>query len=228
MPWRPLPRIAFAVATYPFQPSSPSDLPLELGDELYIIEQGGKDGSWYRGYLVAPPCLLAGLTSVKGQTLEARVFSGIFPKCCVEVREELGEANLARNPPVGDAGGTKHFDMTTSEMQDTGEPEQLENEGALKVMGRLDSRKSLDLTPNTRRSRSKDPRLNGSEQDPSQKSPGSPAAPESDRPHTPNPLRQSRCSRLGTRRLPQYENLWLMKSRLACENGILQIYMSYS
>jgi hypothetical protein len=89
--WRPLPRIAFAICIYPFQPSSPADLPLEIGDELYIIEQGGKDGSWYRGYLVAPPSLLAGLTSVQGQTLEARVFSGIFPRCCVEVREVLGE-----------------------------------------------------------------------------------------------------------------------------------------
>lgn len=91
MPWRPLPRIAFAVATYPFQASSPADLPLELGDELYIIEEGGIDGAWYRGYLVAPPSLLAGLTSVKGQTLEARVFSGIFPRCCVQVCEVLGE-----------------------------------------------------------------------------------------------------------------------------------------
>jgi dedicator of cytokinesis protein 3 len=96
MPWRPLPRIAFAVATFPFQPSSPADLPLELGDELYIIERGGKDGSWYRGYLVAPPSLLAGLTCRKGQTLEARVFSGIFPGSCVEVREELGEVDLSQ------------------------------------------------------------------------------------------------------------------------------------
>jgi dedicator of cytokinesis protein 3 len=93
--WRPLPRIAFAVCVYPFHPSSPADLPLEIGDELYIIEQGGKDGAWYRGYLVAPPSLLAGLTSVKGQTLEARVFSGIFPRCCVEVREVLGEGKQA-------------------------------------------------------------------------------------------------------------------------------------
>lgn len=91
MPWQPLPRIAFAVATFPFSASSPADLPLELGDELYIIEQGGNNGEWYRGYLVAPPSLLAGLTSTKGQTLEARVFSGIFPGSCVEVREMLGE-----------------------------------------------------------------------------------------------------------------------------------------
>ncbi|KAL8826437.1 MAG: hypothetical protein Q9170_007405 [Blastenia crenularia] len=91
MPWRPLPRIAFAVATYPFAASSPADLPLELGDELYIIEEGGAAGEWYRGYLVAPPSLLSGLTSVRGQTLEARVFSGIFPRNCVEVREVLDD-----------------------------------------------------------------------------------------------------------------------------------------
>ncbi|KAF3047962.1 hypothetical protein E8E12_001824 [Didymella heteroderae] len=93
--WRPLPRIAFAICTHPFQPSSPADLPLEIGDELYIIEQGGHEGAWFRGYLVAPPSLLAGLTSVKGQTLEARVFSGIFPRVCVEVREVLGEGKSA-------------------------------------------------------------------------------------------------------------------------------------
>ncbi|KAL6703580.1 Deoxycytidine kinase 1 [Coniothyrium glycines] len=89
--WRPLPRIAFAICTFPFQPSSPADLPLEIGDELYIIEQGGHDGAWFRGYLLAPPSLLAGLTSVKGQQLEARVFSGIFPRACVDVREVLGD-----------------------------------------------------------------------------------------------------------------------------------------
>ncbi|GAB0135238.1 nrps [Epichloe bromicola] len=92
MPWQPLPRIAFAVATYPFTAESPADLPLEIGDELYIIEET-PDGRWLRGYLVAPPSLLAGLTSVKGQTLEARVFSGIFPRSCVEVREMLGESD---------------------------------------------------------------------------------------------------------------------------------------
>lgn len=94
MPWQPLPRIAFAVATYPFPASSPADLPLEIGDELYVIEET-PDGKWLRGYLVAPPSLLAGLTSVKGQTLEARVFSGIFPRSCVEVREMLGEIDEA-------------------------------------------------------------------------------------------------------------------------------------
>ncbi|CZR52551.1 related to dock180 protein [Phialocephala subalpina] len=109
MPWQPLPRIAFAVATYPFSAHEPADLPLELGDELYIIEQGGKDGDWFRGYLVAPPSLLAGLTSVKGQTLEARVFSGIFPKSCVEVREVLGEDDESEEeedvPELNGVGG---------------------------------------------------------------------------------------------------------------------------
>ncbi|ROV86899.1 hypothetical protein VMCG_10879 [Cytospora schulzeri] len=90
MPWQPLPRIAFAIATYPFQSQEPEDLPLEIGDELYIIEET-PDGNWLRGYLVAQPSLLAGLTSVKGQTLEARIYNGIFPRSCVEVREVLGE-----------------------------------------------------------------------------------------------------------------------------------------
>ncbi|KAL8708547.1 MAG: hypothetical protein Q9220_006600 [cf. Caloplaca sp. 1 TL-2023] len=108
MPWRPLPRIAFAVATYPFAASSPADLPLELGDELYIIEQGGAAGEWYRGYLVAPPSLVSGLTSVKGQTLEARVFSGIFPRNCVEVREELDDSL------VEDKASAFEFDNNTS------------------------------------------------------------------------------------------------------------------
>lgn len=90
MPWQPLPRIAFAVATYPFQTKVENELPLEIGDDLYIIEET-PDGEWLRGYLLAPPSLLAGLTSIKGQTLEARVFSGIFPRSCVEIREVLGD-----------------------------------------------------------------------------------------------------------------------------------------
>ncbi len=88
MPWTPLPRMPLAVAIYPFAASSPADLPLELGDELYLIEQGGSTGDWYRGYLIAPPSLLSGLTGLRGQTLEKRVFSGIFPRNCVEVLDE--------------------------------------------------------------------------------------------------------------------------------------------
>ncbi|MBE3048418.1 hypothetical protein IMZ48_39120, partial [Candidatus Bathyarchaeota archaeon] len=106
MPWQPLPRIGFAVASYPFTASTPADLPLEIGDELYIIEET-PDGNWLRGYLVAPPSLLAGLTSVKGQTLEARVFSGIFPRSCVEVRELLGEADDDEDDDASEGDGAK-------------------------------------------------------------------------------------------------------------------------
>lgn len=90
MPWRPV-QIGFAIAVYPFNATEPDDLPLQIGDHLYIIEQGGQTNEWYRGYLVAPPSLLAGLTSDRGQQLEHRVFSGIFPSNCVEVREYLGD-----------------------------------------------------------------------------------------------------------------------------------------
>lgn len=95
MPWRPLPNIAFAICTYPFQPSSTADLPLQIGDELYIIEEAENHGSWLRGYLVAPPSLLAGLTSNKDQSLEARVFAGIFPRVCVEIREVFDEKDAS-------------------------------------------------------------------------------------------------------------------------------------
>ncbi|KAF2724119.1 hypothetical protein K431DRAFT_282387 [Polychaeton citri CBS 116435] len=91
MPWKPLPSVAFAIATYPFRATEPNDLPLQIGDHIYVIEQGGKGDEWYRGYLVTPPSLLAGLTNSPGQQLEHRVFSGIFPRNCVEVRELLGE-----------------------------------------------------------------------------------------------------------------------------------------
>lgn len=91
MLWRPLP-LSYAVAIYPFQPlaASPAELPLQIGDQLYVIEQGGKDGSWCRGYLVAPPTLLSALSPGARTPADARVFSGIFPMCCIEIREQLG------------------------------------------------------------------------------------------------------------------------------------------
>jgi dedicator of cytokinesis protein 3 len=102
MPWQPLPAVAFAICTYPFNATQTHDLPLQVGDHIYIIEQGGKNQQWYRGYLVAAPSLLAGLTGNRGQQLEHRVFSGIFPRNCVEVREVLGEdkSNGNTNSPT--------------------------------------------------------------------------------------------------------------------------------
>ena len=91
MPWSPLSRVAFAICAYPFSPSGADDLPLQIGDELYLIEEGGAKGEWYRGYLLVQPSLLAGLTSTSGESLQKRVFLGIFPAVCVEIREYLGD-----------------------------------------------------------------------------------------------------------------------------------------
>ncbi|KAL8654689.1 MAG: hypothetical protein Q9226_003331 [Calogaya cf. arnoldii] len=109
MPWKPLSRMPLAVAVYPFAASSPADLPLELGDELYLIEQGGSTGDWYRGYLIAPPSLLSGLTGRRGQTLEKRVFSGIFPRNCVEVLDEdtISDGNVLPPDPESASAGPK-------------------------------------------------------------------------------------------------------------------------
>ncbi|CAI4217156.1 unnamed protein product [Parascedosporium putredinis] len=60
---------SFAVATYPFTASTPADLPLEIGDELYIIEET-PDGNWLRGYLVAPPVCLPRLCEERTQQKE--------------------------------------------------------------------------------------------------------------------------------------------------------------
>ncbi|EPS44202.1 hypothetical protein H072_1844 [Dactylellina haptotyla CBS 200.50] len=92
MPWTPLPKIAFAQVTHPYEAIDKShDLYLQVGDEVYIFESCN-NGEWFRGYLVAAPSLLSGLTSRKGQTLEARVFAGVFPSSCVKILEFVGEA----------------------------------------------------------------------------------------------------------------------------------------
>ncbi|KXS95602.1 hypothetical protein AC578_10377 [Pseudocercospora eumusae] len=105
MPWKPLPSVAFGIVSHPFTATAEADLPLQIGDHVYIIEQGGRTNEWYRGYLVAPPSLLAGLTSDRGQQLEHRVFSGIFPANCVEVREYLGDGHeLPQEPRNEDEG----------------------------------------------------------------------------------------------------------------------------
>ncbi|KAK5136882.1 hypothetical protein LTR08_001804 [Meristemomyces frigidus] len=94
MPWKALPAVAFAICTHPFCATQPDDLPLQVGDCLYIVEQGGHDGEWCRGYLVGFPSLLAGLTADRGAQLDARVFTGIFPRNCVEVREVMEDTKL--------------------------------------------------------------------------------------------------------------------------------------
>lgn len=63
------------------------------------------DGLWLRGYMVSPPSIMSGLTSTsKGQTLESRCFTGIFPRSCVQVREVLGdEENDGNDSANGEA-----------------------------------------------------------------------------------------------------------------------------
>ena len=102
MPWRPLP-LTDAVAVYPFQHSTQAELPLRLGDQLYLIEEGGKDDSWCRGYLVAPPLLASALTNEGRTASGARVYHGIFPRSFLEIRETLG--GLAPQPHKGDENG---------------------------------------------------------------------------------------------------------------------------
>ncbi|ETN43305.1 uncharacterized protein HMPREF1541_02464 [Cyphellophora europaea CBS 101466] len=107
MPWRPLP-LSYAVAVFPFQPSeSAAELPLQIGDQIYVIEEGGRNGEWCRGYLVAPPSLVSALTPEGRTAGDARVFSGIFPRCCIEIREELGQVPSHHPDPEQSANGDK-------------------------------------------------------------------------------------------------------------------------
>ncbi|KAI2642298.1 SH3 domain-containing protein [Xylaria nigripes] len=128
MPWQPLPRIAFAVATYPFETKVENELPLEIGDDLYIIEET-LDGEWLRGYLLAPPSLLAGLTSVKGQSLEARVFSGIFPRSCVEIREVLSSPEADGRHHESDISFHESDQDTSQRCSDSGKSGVVSNNG---------------------------------------------------------------------------------------------------
>jgi len=93
--------LSYAIAIYPFQPSSAhAELPLQIGDHLYVIEQGGRDDAWCRGYLVQQPSLLSALTTGNRSASDARVYSGIFPRCCIEIREQLGHGDEHNAQPT--------------------------------------------------------------------------------------------------------------------------------
>lgn len=118
MPWKPLPSVTFAICVYPFHATEPKDLPLQIGDHIYIIEQGGKNNDWCRGYLVSAPSLLSGLNKIEGQQLEHRVFSGIFPNNCVEIREILGDNKQSRQSQDGSPTSPRANGWTPVERQD--------------------------------------------------------------------------------------------------------------
>ncbi|KAF2858132.1 hypothetical protein K470DRAFT_221917 [Piedraia hortae CBS 480.64] len=106
MPWKPLPSVAFAICTYPFKADGPDDLPLQIGDCLYLVEQGGKDGEWCRGYLVGFPSILAGLKNAPSRRQDAQIYTGIFPRNCVQVREVIGAAGSTA--PIGPRVGQEN------------------------------------------------------------------------------------------------------------------------
>lgn len=95
-PWRPLPDIVHAVCIRHFDAAGSDDLTLQLGDEVYITEVNGKESQWCRGWLLAHPSLVSGLTAPPGQNLRPRAYAGIFPRCCVSVREVLADPDKAR------------------------------------------------------------------------------------------------------------------------------------
>lgn len=100
MPWRPIP-LSYAIAIYPFQPTTSSaELPLQIGDQLYVFEQGGKHEAWCRGYLVQQPSLLTALSANSRGASDAQVFSGIFPRCCIEIREQLAHDDEHQSQPI--------------------------------------------------------------------------------------------------------------------------------
>lgn len=126
MPWTPLPRIVYGVAVHPFKCPPNGDelrdeLPLEIGDELYIIEEDGVDGLWLRGYLMSPPSILSGLPSTsKVPTLESRCFMGVFPRSCVQVREVLGdEENTGKDSANGEGLTNGHKRSRSGSLDDS-------------------------------------------------------------------------------------------------------------
>ena len=87
MPWSPLDRFAVCICIHPYtQAPGTDDLSLQIGDELYVFEKGGRDDAWYRGYLLSFPSITAGLSSSQGQPLTRHTFTGTFPAACVEFR----------------------------------------------------------------------------------------------------------------------------------------------
>lgn len=106
MGWRPVRDIAHAVCVHRFEATEQHDLALDIGDDVYITELGGTNHDWCRGWLLAQPSVLAGLTSEKGQSLKPRAYAGIFPRNCVRIREILADER-ERN---GEDGGSSRPD----------------------------------------------------------------------------------------------------------------------
>ncbi|KAF2221039.1 hypothetical protein BDZ85DRAFT_266181 [Elsinoe ampelina] len=93
MPWRPLPNIVHAVCVRHFDAAGPDDLTLQLGDQVYITEVNGQENQWCRGWLLAHPSVVSGLSTSADQSLKQRAYAGIFPRKCVHIREVLSSTH---------------------------------------------------------------------------------------------------------------------------------------
>lgn len=85
--WRPV-RGAQVKATCirPITDAQGDELPINLGEEAYIREQGGVNGEWLRVTLVAHPSILSASTSER-QGLEERCYNGIVPRNHVRITD---------------------------------------------------------------------------------------------------------------------------------------------
>ncbi|TKX20445.1 guanyl-nucleotide exchange factor-like protein 2 [Elsinoe australis] len=93
MPWRPLPNIVHAVCVRHFDAAGPDDLTLQLGDQVYITEVNGQENQWCRGWLLAHPSVVSGLSASADQSLKPRAYAGIFPRRSVHIREVLSSSH---------------------------------------------------------------------------------------------------------------------------------------
>lgn len=85
--WRPV-RGAQVKATCirPITDAQGDELPINLGEEAYIREQGGVNGEWLRVTLVAHPSILSASTGER-QGLEERCYNGIVPRNHVRITD---------------------------------------------------------------------------------------------------------------------------------------------
>ncbi|GAB7352814.1 hypothetical protein MBLNU459_g3429t1 [Dothideomycetes sp. NU459] len=96
MSWRPVKDLVYAVCIQRFEATEPNDLNLDIGDDVYITEVGGPTQEWCRGWLVAQPSILTALTADTAKSLKSQVYSGVFPRNCVKIREVLADDAAAR------------------------------------------------------------------------------------------------------------------------------------
>lgn len=96
--WSPLSRIGrgVVIGKHTPNPTRKYDIPLNLGDEVYVFETHSS-GAWYRGYVVSPPSAHAAfnqplprgkkINNAALKALDANIRTGIFPCIMVHLHE---------------------------------------------------------------------------------------------------------------------------------------------